>query len=206
MIFSGLVIHILWWFSIALEIAIVFGIVRRKLLFTLPFFFSYILSMLSRDIVLVFIKYPGNLYARIYWYGEVVTVLLALAVIFETVKYVFPQNSALKVVLKLARALGAIAALVATLMMLMAEVTPEGDRIFNLIILAERSVKLRQQLAAILSWHSCGSRCSRSPNTCGFRTSNVCKLCGRHDVRVIQFSCLQFGSHDMGLFLLTFVA
>jgi len=150
MIFSSLLTHILWWFSIALEIAIVFGIVRRKLLFALPFFFSYILSMLCRDIVLVFIKYPGNLYARIYWYGEVVTVLLALAVIFETAKYVFPQYSALKVVLKVARALGAIAGLVAILMMLMAEVTPEGDHIFNLIILAERSVKFVEVIWLIL--------------------------------------------------------
>ena len=150
MIFSGLVTHILWWFSIALEIAIVFGIIQRKLLFTLPFFFSYIISMLSRDIVLVFIKYPGNLYARIYWYGEIVTVLLALAVIFETAKYVFPEYFAVKVVLKLARALGAIAALVAILMMLMAEVTPAGDRIFNLIVLAERSVKFVEVIWLIL--------------------------------------------------------
>jgi len=150
MIFSALVTHILWWFSIALEIAILLGIFRRKLLFTLPFFFYYILSMLSRDIVLVFIKYPGNLYARIYWYGEVVTVFLALAVILETVKYVFPRNSALRVALKLARALAAIAALVATLMILMAEVTPEGDRIFKLIILAERSVKFVEVIWLIL--------------------------------------------------------
>jgi hypothetical protein len=165
MIFSNLVTHILWWFSIALEIAIVFGIVRRKLLLTLPFFFSYILSMLCRDIVLVFINYPGNLYARIYWYGEVVTVLLALAVIFETARYVFPQYSGLKLVLKVARALGAIGALVAILMMFVAEVTPEGDHVFNVIILAERSVKFVEVIWLILvitvishygsSWRQC---------------------------------------------------
>jgi hypothetical protein len=97
--------------------------------------------MLSRDIALVFIKYHSNLYARVYWYGEIVTIFLALAVIVETVKYIFPQIPFLKLGIKLARVLGAIAALAAILMMVLAEVTPGGDRVFAFIILAERSAK-----------------------------------------------------------------
>src|SRR4051812_22958043 len=99
---SSVVTHILWLCSIGLEAAIVFAIVKRKLLLTLPFFFSYISAMLCRDIVLAFVKYPSNVYARIYWYGEIVTIFLALAVICETVKYILPQYPFLKVALKLA--------------------------------------------------------------------------------------------------------
>lgn len=150
MISSGLVTHILWLFSIGLEAAIVFAIIRRKLLLTVPFFFSYITAMLSRDIVLVFIEYPSNLYARVYWWGEIVTVFLALAVILETVKYIFPHYPFLKAGLKLARALGGIAAIAAILMMVLAEVRPSSDRGFELIVLAERSVKFLEAIWLIL--------------------------------------------------------
>lgn len=141
MISSAFLINVSWFLTIALEAVIVFVMIRRNLLSTFPFFFSYIAAMLSRDIVLAFIKYPTKLYARIYWYGEVVTIFLALAVIFETVKQLFPPYPFLKLALKLARATGAIAALAAVLMMVLTDVRSGNNRAYNLVILAERSVK-----------------------------------------------------------------
>lgn len=150
MISFALLIRILWLFSIALETAILFVILRRKLLLTFPFFFAYASSMLSRDIVLIFIRYPSNLYARIYWYGEIVTVFLALAVIFETIRCIFPEYPFLRLGLNLAKMLGSVAALAAILMMVLAEAGPGSDHIFDLILLAERSVKFVQASWLIL--------------------------------------------------------
>jgi len=150
MISFSLVTHLLWFLSIALEAAIVFVILRRKLLLTFPFFFAYTCSMFSRDIVLTFIRYPSNLYARVYLYGEIVTVFLALAVIFETIKCILPEYPFLKAGLNLAKMLGAVAALTAILMMALAEAGPGSDHIFDLIVLAERSVKFMQASWLIL--------------------------------------------------------
>jgi hypothetical protein len=141
MISSGSAIHILWLSAIAIEAAIVLVVAKRKLLLRVPFFFSYVVSMLARDIVLLFVPYPGNLYARVYWYGEIVTIFLALAVIFETIRQLFPQYPFLKVALRLATALGAAVACAGVLMVVLTELAPGKDRVFDLIVLAERSVK-----------------------------------------------------------------
>ena len=150
MISSAIAVQVLWYLSIALEAAIVLAMVRRKLLLRIPIFFSYIAAMLCRDIVLTFIHYPSDLYARVYWYGEIVTIFLALAVICDTVKNIFPQYQFLRVALKLAVAVGSAAALVAILMVVLTEVGPSKDRVLAVIVLAERSVKFVEAIWLIL--------------------------------------------------------
>ncbi len=150
MIFFSIAVHALWYLSIALEAAIVLAMARRKVLFRIPFFFFYIATMLSRDIVLASIHYPSNLYARIYWYGEIVTIFLAFAVICDTVKHIFPRYPFLRVSLKLAVTLGATAALAAILMVVLTEVGPSKDRVLDFIVLAERSVKFVEAIWLIL--------------------------------------------------------
>jgi hypothetical protein len=100
--------------------------------------------------MLLFLKYPGRPYALVYWYGEVFIIFLALAAILETAKHLFPRYSFLDTALKVVWALGAGAALVAILMLILTRVQSSVDRVFELIILGERSIRFLQACWLIL--------------------------------------------------------
>jgi hypothetical protein len=148
--FSRLVTDTLWIFPLVLQAAILFVIVRRKLLRTFAVFFAYTGAVLSREIVLLFLPYPGVFYAAVYWYGEAITVLLGLGAIFETFRYLFPPYPFLKAVLKLFWVLGAVASVGALLMLVLTQVQTGGDHAFELIILGERSIRFVEACWLIL--------------------------------------------------------
>jgi hypothetical protein len=56
------VIYALWVFPIVLQIAIVFGMVRRKLVESFPIFFAYTIWVLFSTTGLLFLKPSGNLF------------------------------------------------------------------------------------------------------------------------------------------------
>ena len=148
--FSRVVTDTLWIFPLVLQAAILFVLVRRKLLSTFTLFFAYTSAVLSREIVLLFLPYPGVFYAAVYWYGEALTVLLGLGAIFETFRYLFPPYPFLRVVLKFFWILGAVAAVAALLMLVLTEVQAGGDRAFEFIILGERSIRFVEACWLIL--------------------------------------------------------
>src|SRR6267154_6602818 len=108
MLSSRLVTDILWILPLALQSAVMFAIVRRKLLRTFPLFFTYTVAVLSREIVLMFLRNPGKLYGQVYWYGEVLNVFLSLGAIFETLRHVLPPYPFLSVMLKAVWTLGGV--------------------------------------------------------------------------------------------------
>jgi len=77
----------------------------------------------------------------VYWYGEVVTISLGLMAILQTCRHLLPPYPFLKVVKKTSLVLGAGAVVAAVLMLVLAQVGSSGDRLFAMILLAERSVK-----------------------------------------------------------------
>ena len=62
MIFSHLLTRTLWLVPVVLQLAIAIVMLRRKLAKIFPVFLSYTVLVLSRDIVLLFLPYPKNLY------------------------------------------------------------------------------------------------------------------------------------------------
>ena len=129
-----------------------------------PIFFSYTVLVPSRDIVLLFLPYPGTNYSLVYFCGEALAVLLGLGVIFENIRHLFPPPyHFLRLVLKSVWILGAIAVAAALLMLVLTRGVAEADRISELIMLLERSARFLQACLLIvvialisrlgLTWH-----------------------------------------------------
>ena len=152
----------LWLFPLALQAAIAVVMLWRGLVVIFPVFFGYTLLILSRDIALLYLHYPGDLYSLVYWCGEGLAVLLGLGVIFETARYLFAPYPFLKILFKVLWIVGAIAGATGLLMLVFTKETG-ADEIFEFIILAERSVRLLQACLLIvvtafmsrlgLTWH-----------------------------------------------------
>jgi hypothetical protein len=153
----------LWLLPLVLQAAIAVVMLGRRLVRIFPLFFSYTVLVLSREIVLLFLRYPENLYALVYWCGEALAVLLGLGVIFEAVRHLFPPYAFLRILLRVVWIAGAIAAVTAFLMLVFTNDIRGADRIFEFIILVERSVRFLQASLLIvvialmsrlgLTWH-----------------------------------------------------
>jgi len=163
MIFSHVLTRTLWVVPLILQLAIAIVMLRRKLAKIFPVFFSYTVLVLARDIVLLFLPYPKNLYSLVYWCGEAFAVLLGLGVIFEALRHLLPPYGFLKIVFKAVWILGATAAIATVMMLVFSNGGTGADRILEAIILLERAVRFLQVcLLAIvialmsrlgLTWH-----------------------------------------------------
>jgi hypothetical protein len=153
----------LWLLPLVLQAAIAVVMLRRALVTIFPIFFSYTALVLSREMALLFLRYPGDLYALVYWCGEALAVLLGLGVIFETIKHLFVPYPFLRILMKVLWIVGAIAGVTALMMLVLTNGGTGADRIFEFILLAERSVRFLQACLLIvvtalmsrlgLTWH-----------------------------------------------------
>ena len=73
----------LWVLALTLQPLTALAMVLRRQVKNFPLFFSYILFVAARDLALLFIPYNTKLYARIYFGGEPLAILLGLAAICE---------------------------------------------------------------------------------------------------------------------------
>jgi hypothetical protein len=150
MIFSHLLTRTLWVVPLILQFAIAAVMLRRRLVPVFPIFFAYTVLVPSRDVVLLFLPYPGNLYSLVYWRGEALAVLLSLGVILEILKHLFSQYLFLRVVLKSVWVLGSIACLIALLLLIFSRSGPETGRIIESLVLWERAARFLQVCLLIL--------------------------------------------------------
>jgi len=163
MSFSHLVTKTLWVLPLALQMVIALGILRRKLLTIFPVFFGYTAVVLCTDVALMFLPYSRRIYALVYWWGEALAVVLGLAVIFEILGNVLAPSPSLRFVLSSVWILGIIAAVTSLLMLFLTNGTAGADRVFEFIIMAERSARFLQACLLIavialmsrlgLTWH-----------------------------------------------------
>jgi hypothetical protein len=146
-----------------LQGAIALVMMRRKLVRIFPFFFSYTAAVLSTSFVLDLLPYGHRPYSLVYWSGEALAVSLGIAVIFETLRHVLPSSPSLKFVLNAVWVLATVAAVIAAVMLVLDEPGTEKDRVLEIIVLAERSVRFLQACLLIvvialmsrlgLTWH-----------------------------------------------------
>ena len=74
---------VFWILPMFLQVLITLAIAARNLIRDFPVFLLYTLSVSGRDLILLFLKPNTRLYARIYFAGEPLTIILGLAVIYE---------------------------------------------------------------------------------------------------------------------------
>jgi hypothetical protein len=150
MIFSHLLTRTLWVVPLVLQAAIAVVMWRRKLVRIFPIFFSYTVLVPSRDAALLFLTYPKDLYALVYWCGEALAVLLGLGVIFEILRHIFPPYPSLRLVLKPVWILCIIAILTAVLMLGFSDGGTGARRALESVILLERAARFLQVCLLIL--------------------------------------------------------
>lgn len=153
---------ILWLIPLFLQTAIIFVMLRRKQIRSFPLFFTYTVVVVSRDLILFFLK-KGTLYFLIFWWGETLAILLGLAVIFEVLVRILPKSPSLKFVLNSVLIFSAIAAVAALLILVLAKTDGGTDRVLEVMMMGERSVRFLQSSLLIvlialmsrlgLSWH-----------------------------------------------------
>jgi hypothetical protein len=153
---------ILWLTSPFLQTAIIFLMLRRKLVSSFPLFFIYTVVVVARDLILFFLK-KGALYFLIFWWGEALAILLGLAVIFEVLVRILPKSPSLRFVLNSVLIFGAIASVAALLILVLAKPVEGNDRLLEVMVMAERSVRFLQSSLLVvvialmsrlgLSWH-----------------------------------------------------
>jgi hypothetical protein len=152
----------LWTIPLVLQSVIVVVMFCRKLVGIFPIFFGYTVLVLSREIVLLFLRYSGKSYAFVYWGGEALAIVLGLGVTFEVIRHIFPHRPLLRTLLKSVWILAIVAAVVSFIMMVSTHPS-KADRGFELMILLERSARFLQTCVLIavmalmsrigLAWH-----------------------------------------------------
>ena len=150
MTFSRVVADILWGLPLVLQAGITVSMSRRKLVDTFPVFFSYCTVVLTTGLILIFLPYGHRAYALVYWSGETLAVLLGLAVVFEILGHALPKASSLKFVSYCVWILGSIATVAALLILILSEPLKGNDRVFGIIMVAERSVRFLQASLLII--------------------------------------------------------
>lgn len=143
MTFFYFVIYALWVLPILLQAAIVFAMVRRKLVKTFPVFFSYTVWVLFSAAALLFFR-SGHLFHRLYSCEEAISVVLGFAVVFEILGHILPPFPSPRLVMNLVWVLAGLFAVFALLMFISAKPLMGNYALYEVIVLAERSIRFLQ--------------------------------------------------------------
>lgn len=150
MSFSRLFTSVLWYLPSAMLAVIAFVMWCRGLAPRFPLFFSYIILVPVRDMVLAWLPLDRHRYSSIYWWGEGVAVLLALGIIFELVGYFVRTYPFLGFLLRVLSVAGVLAGALALTLLLWGQGPSGADLAFEWIILTERSARFLQVCLLIL--------------------------------------------------------
>ena len=145
-----LVTRILWIVPLGLQAAIAVAMLGRRLVGTFPVFFAYTVAVPTRDIILLFLKYPGPSYALVYWVGEALAVLLGLGVILEVAQQLIQTHWVLRFLFKSVSILAAVAI---PFVLVMLVLTGSRTEVFESIVMLERAARFLQvcMLIVVLS-------------------------------------------------------
>jgi len=159
---ASLASSILWFVPLALQAAIASVMVWRGLVGVFPFFFSYTVLVPARDILLLLSPYTTDRYALVFWWGDALAILLSLGVIVEILWHLFRPYPFLRFVFRWIWIVAVIAT-ASAVALLRTNGPTDPDRVFQMIILMERSARVLQVCLLIalislmsrlgLTWH-----------------------------------------------------
>jgi hypothetical protein len=134
---------VLWITPLVLQYSIAAAMLRRQLIRIFPIFFTYTVWVSARETALLFIRYPSNLYASVYLWGDALAVLLGIGVIVEAIHLIFPSHPLLRRLLRSVWIFAMIAAVMSLLLLISARASGP-DPALEWILLLERSARLLQ--------------------------------------------------------------
>jgi hypothetical protein len=135
----------LWIAPIVIQSVIVIVMLYRKLVHTFPLFFAYTVLVPAREILLLFVRNHPNLYSPIYFFSEAIVVALSLGVIYEVIWHLIrPYPFLRRFAFRFFWIVAAVALVLGVIMFLAPSGSVQADHRLEIIILAERSVRLLQ--------------------------------------------------------------
>ena len=157
------IIYGLWVLPIVLQAAILLGMLRRKLVKSFPVFFAYTAWVLFSAAGLLFLKPYGNLFHHLHWGEEALSVVLGLSAIFEILRHILPPFASPRFVITLVWVFAGLFIVTALLIFVSAKPMTGNYATYEVIVLAERSVRFLQASLLIvvialmsvlgLGWH-----------------------------------------------------
>jgi len=79
-----IIVHSIWWSSIALEALLLLRAVRTKLNFSYPFFYVYVSFVLGQSFLRLGVyHYRPGLYSYVYWTTEFIGVVVGCGIVYE---------------------------------------------------------------------------------------------------------------------------
>jgi hypothetical protein len=135
----------LWIAPIVIQSVIVIVMLYRKLVHIFPLFFAYTILVPAREILLLFVRTHPNLYSPIYFFSEAIVVALSLGVIYEVIWHLIrPYPFLRRFAFRFFWIVAAVALVLGVIMFLSPSRSVQADHRLEIIILAERSVRLLQ--------------------------------------------------------------
>ncbi len=134
----------LWLLPLALETAVVAVLFGRGLARAFPVFLTYLVVVVMRDVVLLFVPYNTRIYSLVYWSGEGLAVLLGFGVILEILQHFVRPFQFLKPAVRAIWILGGVAGFAALGILLLARGNTGPDRVLEYIEQLERALRFLQ--------------------------------------------------------------
>jgi hypothetical protein len=130
-----------WVLPLILEAAIALAMLRRKLASQYSVFFSYIVFMIGRGILLLFFQ-SGRLYFYTYWGGKGIAILLSVGALLETISQVLRSYPYLRrVVFRLFSVVVALG-IIGALLLLIVRWQVEPNELLAQLMFLERRARL----------------------------------------------------------------
>jgi hypothetical protein len=144
MSFFSIATALFWVLPILFQFLVAIILFRRGLVSQFPFFFAFIALVPARDAILFLLRRSRDIYATVFWWGEAVAIILALAVIFEISLHFVRPYPFLKLFLKVLYITAGILAAGAFAMLVLTKGPAGTDLALEWIILTERSARFLQ--------------------------------------------------------------
>jgi hypothetical protein len=149
--FFRLATPVLWVMPLVVQCVIATVMLRRGLVGQFPFFFTYTLLLPARDAILSFLPRPGDRYSNLFWWGEAVAILLALAIIFEISWHFVRPYPFLRLFLRVLWISAIVVGLAALAMLIWTKGPAGADIALEWILLGERSARFLQVCLLIVA-------------------------------------------------------
>jgi hypothetical protein len=135
---------VLWITPLLLQVLIGLAMLIRHQVRMFPAFFTYTVSVVLRDVILLLARGNSDLYSLIYWTGEAVLVMLGMAIIYEVFWQLIKPHHFLRLIGRQLLWLAIALLFGVGVVLFFSSYDKAGTRSIQIVLLAERSARFVQ--------------------------------------------------------------